>query len=219
MARFLSSATTNAIQTRRDIYQVYRTQFLNAANGAKRILNQEIDQIYANGKPSANDFATLQGLVNGLSDAATFQLSSHLSLLPAATDKLVAQVQQGMLADNGRSLVQRLNAIIGTARFNRSADSLKAAINQTITNFTKMADRQLLNYLNTTPINRLSVDSTLASQAEGLQPRSRRALEAFQCAHGDESYGSGFERAPRNVRSSPGLNRIPAAAWSRESPG
>src|SRR4051812_34120296 len=69
----------DTLNTRRDLFQAYRAQFLATENAAKQILNYQIDQIYANGKPSADQFASLQGTVNGLVDGATFQLSSQLA--------------------------------------------------------------------------------------------------------------------------------------------
>ena len=86
----------------------------------KQLLNYQIDQLYANGKPSANDLAGLQGLVNGVVDGSTFQLSSQLALLPAATDKLVASSSAGeCLAATAEAWPAASIPIIGSARFNQ----------------------------------------------------------------------------------------------------
>jgi hypothetical protein len=179
-----TNSGTQAFWTRRDIYKVYHTQFLNTANGAKQILDSQIDQVYANGKPSANQLAGLQGTVNGLVDASAFQLSSQLALLPAATDKMVAQFQVGMLANNSRSLADRLNGLISSARFKGSAERLKAVINRTITNYTKQADRLLINYLNTTPINRLSVDARTGQRIPVQQFMAQQVVTQFGASLG-----------------------------------
>ena len=136
-------------------------------------------QMYSNGKPSANDLQGLQGLVNGAVDGTTFRVSSQLALLPGATNNLVARAQQAMLGGQNSSLANRLNSFISSPRFNQSAQRLKAVINRTITQYTRLANRQFLNYLETTPINRLSVDSTTGQRIPIQQYMAQQVISQF----------------------------------------
>src|SRR5262249_45468848 len=157
------SATTG-LQTRRDLYVAYLNQFRSAENGLKQVLNDQINQLYANGKPTKDQLANLQNLANGTIDGMAFLVSSQLALLPAATNTLVPRVQTALLSSSRSSLASKIDGYINSPRFNQSAQSLKAVIGRSITDYTLAARRQFLNYLNTTPINRLSVDAQTAQR-------------------------------------------------------
>ena len=142
----------------RELLSLYQTQFRAAATDLKTALHTQIDRIYANGRPTEDQLKNLETLVIGAVDATAIGVSSQVGLLPAAGDTLVPRIQDALLSSN-RSLSTQLNGIIGYGRFNQSASRLKTMLDRTIDQYANRATREFRNFLNTTPLYRLSVDN------------------------------------------------------------
>ena len=80
--------------TRRELLSVYRQQFNAARNSLRQALSTQITQLYANGRPTAEQLANFRTHASGAINATAFGVSSQLALLPRATDRLVAQLQR-----------------------------------------------------------------------------------------------------------------------------
>jgi hypothetical protein len=144
--------------SRAELLSLYRTQFQSAGTALKQVINSGIAQIYANGRPSQTQLNALQTLVLGAVDATTFRVASQVALLPA-TQNFVGSVQNQLLQPQGGSLAGRLNGIIGSPRFNQSPGRLRFALGRTIDAQAMRLAGQMDNYLNTTPVFRLSTNS------------------------------------------------------------
>ena len=150
--------------TRRELLSVYRQQFNAARNSLRQALSTQITQLYANGRPTAEQLANFRTLASGAIDATAFRVSSQLALLPRATDRLVAQLQSELLGNNRASLVSRINNFVNSSRINQSAGRLDAAVNRALGSFTTRAQGQFANFLTTTPIHQLSQDATTGAK-------------------------------------------------------
>ena len=150
--------------TRRELLAVYHQQFNAARNSLQQALSTQITQLYANGRPSAEQLANFRAQASGAINATAFGVSSQLALLPRATDRLVAQLQSELLGNNRGSLVSRINTFVNSSRINQSAGRLDTAIARTLGSFTNQARGQFTNFLNTTPIYQLSQDATTGAR-------------------------------------------------------
>jgi hypothetical protein len=153
-----TTGATLAQLSRGQLLLLYQTQFRAAASDLKNLLDSRIDQLYASGRPSADQLANLQTLVIGAVDATAFQVSSQVSLLPAASTAMVPNIQDALLGNN-RSLIDRLNGVIGYDPFNGLAARLKSVLNRTVDQEANLATRQFRVFLDRTPLYQRSVDS------------------------------------------------------------
>ena len=138
--------------TRRELLSVYRQQFNAARDSLRQALSTQINQLFANGRPTGEQLANFRTLSSGAIDATALRVSSQLALLPRATDRLVAQLQNELLGNNRASLVSRINNFANSSRINQSAGRLDAAVNRVLGSFTTQAQGQFANFLTTTPI-------------------------------------------------------------------
>ena len=175
--------------TRRELLSVYRQQFNAARADLRQYLNTQISQLYANGRPTAEQLANFKTQAAGAINATALRVSSQLALLPRATDRLVANLQDALLSNNGTSLISRINRLASSPRISQSAARLDAAVNRAVGSFTNQARGQFTNYLITTPIYRLSQDPTTGTDPLSQSWRSR-------------SSGSSATRSPGSPRAS-----------------
>jgi len=165
--------------TRRELQSVYRQQFNAAQASLRQYLSTQISQLYANGRPTAEQLANFKTQAAGAINATAFRISSQLALLPRATDRLVANLQDSLLSNNGTSLVSRINRLVNSPRINQSAARLDAAINRSVGSFTNQARGQFTNYLTTTPIYQLSQDATSGARIPLAQYMAQQVVGQF----------------------------------------
>jgi len=173
------SAAASSVLTRRELLQAYRTQLQAAANDLKQYIQTQLGQLYANGTPSASQVAALRDQLAGAVNATAFRVSSQLALLPRATDNLVAQVQNSLLSGNNRSLVGRLNNLLNSNALVSSPGRLLAAMNRAVTTTSTQGVGQLNNFVNTTPIFRLSADPVTGQPIPLQQFMAQQAIGQF----------------------------------------
>jgi hypothetical protein len=168
---------SQATLTRRDLAQAYRTQLGAATADLKKYVDTQLGNLYASGTPTASQLATLQDQIDGAVAATAFRVSSQLALLPGATDRLVAQVQDNLLTDSNRGLAGRINRLI--SRLNGAPNRLLSSINRAIDSVGIRDTASTSNFLASAPLNRLSVDATSGQQIPLQQFMAQQVLSQF----------------------------------------
>jgi len=163
--------------TRRDLNQAFRSQLRAASNQLKQFATQQVGLLFANGKPTADQIANFRDQINGAADAIAFRVSSQLALLPGATDRLVAQVQNNLLGDNMRSLGGQINRAV--VRLNQAPNRLLSTINRAIDRIGNQNISQTSNFLATAPLNRLSIDATTGQRIALPQFMAQQVIGQF----------------------------------------
>ena len=134
--------------------------------------------LFASGTPTASQIAAsfINGL-NGAIDATAFRVSSQLALLPGATDRLVAQVQNNLLGNAG-SLASRIDRCWPIPA-QSGAHRLLDAINQAINRQCSLNSARRTNFLRTAPLNRLSIDPTTGQRIPLQQFMAQQVVSQF----------------------------------------
>ncbi len=152
-------STVSSVTSRYSLFQSYSSRFQAAANDLKSYLGSQITQLYASGQPSSAQLNNLQLQVIGAMDATTLRVSSQIGLLPGSSS-LVSGVQDAFLANNGVSLVDRLNGIVGYGAFNASASRLTSVLNSVINREVSGLTSSFESFLRNAPVYRMATDQT-----------------------------------------------------------
>ncbi len=176
--------------SRRDLLQSYRTQIQAASNDLRQYVRDQIAQLYATGTPTQAQLADFRDQLSGAVNASAFRLSSQLALLPRATERLVAGVQNNLLANNGSSLLPRFNRLLDSQALTQSPNRLANFLDRVV-NVNGLGNLgQFNNYLTTIPIFRNSVDATTGQNIPLQQFMAQQAL--FQFGNSLGSLANGF---------------------------
>ena len=180
----------------------YAKALHNATSNLRQYINAQAVQLYANGKPTADQLANFKAQVAGAVNATAFNLSSQESLLPRSS-RGVAALQNSLLGSSRNSLMSRIDNALLSNRNLSSATSLENAIGRGITT-TFLGQRSALNnFFNTTPLNQLSVDAN--GNHIGLQQfLGGRALDQFSNSLG--SFASAFPNVANSMLFPGGVN-------------
>ena len=143
----------------------------------KQFVNQQAGLLYANGTPSASQIAAFRDQIAGAVDATAFRVSNQLALLPGATDRLVAQVQNNLLGDSLRGLGGQINRLI--IRQNQSPGRLLSSINQAINGISNRNVSQTSNFLQNAPLAQLSIDTTTGQRIPLQQFMAQQVVSQF----------------------------------------
>ena len=144
---------TSAASVHRAIVQQTR----QLATDVRRAINNQVTQLFANGKPTAQQRADFNAAVQGISNAAALKLSGQASLLPGSSTLLGPSIQNDLLGAGSSSLISRIQAFSASGRTGASASALQAAVTRQLNTTLQAADAQFNNFFNTTSLNRLSV--------------------------------------------------------------
>ncbi len=139
----------------------YRQQVHAATRDLRAAIRSGVQQLYANGStPTAQQVANFNASVGGALNATALRLATQASLLPNGGSRLVPVLENRLLGSGASSLASRLTSLASSGRLVRANGILSPALN----NLTTLSARQGLslvnNYFNTTPVGRLSVNSS-----------------------------------------------------------
>jgi hypothetical protein len=147
----------------RQIRLALRQQMAATFNTLHQHVNNQVAAMFANpanlvhGQLTPQARRALAANISGAIDAAALRLSAQSSLLPGAGARLVPMLQNELLSPARRSLSSQVTRLATTARSRAGLqNALVAQLNQSFrTNFARLG-----NFFNTTPLNRLSVNTT-----------------------------------------------------------
>jgi len=154
-----------AAQVRQDFMSAFRS----TSNALRTAIRSDINQLFANGRPTAQQVADFNAMVGGQINAAAFRTASQVSLLPGASTQLAASLQNSLLGNSPTSLINWIatrsfaasaSSQLGTPVFANSGRALQFAVNNVLNRSTALGTNSLNNFFNTTNLNRLSVNST-----------------------------------------------------------
>jgi len=159
-AQVHAQANTQTV-TARDIAQTraaYAAAFRNAFNTFRFYTTAQINQLYANGRPTAQQFNDFKSNLAGSLNALALNLSSQYMLLPGSSSQLASNLQTALLGNGRNSLASQINNLNFGAANTSSARSLQNFFNNTTNSSFNQNGLGLNNFFNTTAFNRLSVD-------------------------------------------------------------
>ncbi|MFO0949810.1 MAG: hypothetical protein U0835_01390 [Isosphaeraceae bacterium] len=137
----------------------YGQAFHTAYNNYRWYVTAQINQLYANGRPTSQQFADFKNNVSGAANALALNLSSQYALLPATSQRLVPNLQSSLLGNGRNSLASQVNNLQFGSRNALSARNLQNYFNQVTNSSFNQNANSLSNYIGTTNFNRLSVDN------------------------------------------------------------
>ncbi|MDB5352436.1 MAG: hypothetical protein JWN86_3683 [Planctomycetota bacterium] len=121
------------------------TQQVRAAtSSARQAINAQITQLYANGRPTAQQKADFLATANGILDATALRLSTLASLLPGGNDVLVPGIQRALLGSQSNSLASRIEQAVQS---DRTARALTTSLTQNVNRATTQRISVFNNYL------------------------------------------------------------------------
>lgn len=172
----LSTVTTSVVRTQESLLQAAALNRLNdslsgqnlrsgitkqiraATDGARRVINAQVAQLYANGRPTQLQKADFREMANGVLDATAFRISSLASLLPGGNQQLVPGIQRALLGNQSNSLSSRLDQVIQSNRSTRSIGSFQNAITRAVNTTTNQRIGTFNNFLSSNGAGFNSVD-------------------------------------------------------------
>jgi len=139
----------------------YAKQVRAAARDLRSAIQTQLGQLYANGAtPTAQQLADFNASVAGALNATALRLSVQASLLPNSGARLVPAIQNAILGSGPRSLASRLTSLAQSGNLSGSTGTSTRALTRLLNTSTHQTNSQLTNFFNTTPVNRLSVNSS-----------------------------------------------------------
>ena len=139
----------------------YAKQVHVAARDLRSAIQAQIGQLYANGAtPTTQQLANFNASIAGALDATALRLSVQASLLPNSGARLLPAIQNAILGSGPRSLASRLTTLAQSGQLSGSTGTSTQALTRMLNTSTQQTASQLTNYFDTTPVNRLSVNSS-----------------------------------------------------------
>ena len=146
--------------TIRQLRADYTKQVRAAARDLRSAIKADIAQLYAGGAtPTAQQLADFKAGAAGAVNATALRLSTQASLLPNST-RLVSAVQNEVLGSGAGSLASRLVSLAQSGKLSGSTAASSRALARTFNTASQQTISQINHYFNTTPVNRLSVNSS-----------------------------------------------------------
>lgn len=170
--------TVSSTLTRRELLRAYRTQLQAATNELRQYIRNQLAQLYANGRPTADQLATFRDQIGGGVNATAFRLSSQLALLPRATERLIARVQDNLIASNPNGLLGRFNQLLNSG-LTQSPNRLANALDRAVTGANSRDLGQLTQFLGTSPIYRNAIDPITGQTIPLQQYMAQQAIFQF----------------------------------------
>ena len=144
----------------RNLNRAVTQQVRTATHNAQIAIRSHISQLYANGKPTAQQKANFLAMSNGVLAATALQLSSLASLLPAGSNLLNPRLQGSLLGSQSSSVASRIAHALQSGRAGFSSQSLTTVITQSLNHATSQGVSSFNTYLNgNTPFSQ-SLDQT-----------------------------------------------------------
>ncbi len=140
----------------------YARQVRAAVKDLRTAIRADVNQLRASGStPTTQQLADFNASVGGAIDATALRLSSQAALLPNASNRLIPAIQNALLGSGSKSLTSSLSSLAQSGRLlNGSVGAVQSAIARQINLAGRQASAQLNNFFTTTPLNRLSVNSS-----------------------------------------------------------
>jgi hypothetical protein len=142
------------------VESAFLKQLSVATNGLRQQLNLQVQQLFANGRPTQQSLTNFRNFTRGAVDALALGLSSQAALLPGSSSRLVGPLQTGLLGSGTNSLSSRLQQIVQSSATNSSPAALQRAFSVAINGANALGEAQLRNFFRTTNVNALSVNQT-----------------------------------------------------------
>ncbi len=143
-----------------ELKSMYRTQIKAATATLRTAVQADLNQLYANGTPTAQQISNFNSNVAGAADATALRLASQASLLPGGSTRLVPAIENALVGSSSQSLVNRLSTLTNSSQINATVQSLQKAMTKQINSVSNQAISQASRYISTTPLTRLSVSSS-----------------------------------------------------------
>jgi hypothetical protein len=139
----------------------YRKAVRAATRDLKAAIKSQVAQLDANGAtPTAHQMADFNASVAGAVDATALRLSVQAGLLPNASNKLVPAIQNAILGSGSASLASRLTVLAQSGQLSGTTRASSLALNRLINTATQQTTAQVNNFITTTPLNSLSVNTS-----------------------------------------------------------
>jgi hypothetical protein len=140
----------------------YARQVRAAVKDLRTAIRADVNQLRASGStPTAQQLTDFNARVSGAIDATALRLSSQAALLPNASTRLIPAIQNALLGSGPKRLTSSLSSLAQSGRLiNGSVGAVQSAIARQINLAGRQATTLLSNYFSTTPLNRLSVNSS-----------------------------------------------------------
>jgi len=158
-ANIAAAATSQSGMTAAQVRAASARALQAATRNIRNFVNAQSAALFANGTPTADQINNFKAQVAGAINSTAFTLSSQAALLPNSA-RNVAAIQNALLGSGRTSLLSRLDTALQNNRNLSSATRLQNAIGSGITNTLLGVRSAQNNFFNTTPLNRLSVDSS-----------------------------------------------------------
>jgi hypothetical protein len=143
------------------IHAAYRRQVRAATRDLRAAIQAQVGQLSANGAtPTPQQIADFNASIAGALDATTLRLSTQAALLPHAGVRLVPAIQNALLGSGPRSLVNRLNVLVQSGQLSGTTGASASALTRLLNTTNQQAVSRINTFFNTTPLARLSVNST-----------------------------------------------------------
>ena len=177
--------------TLQQIRRAYNQQFTAAQTALRKFAANQITALYndpagfgLNGRPTQAALATLNANISGAANAASLQLSTQFSLLPASARSLVPNLQNSLLGTQKNSLASQISNVTNSSRLTNSQSALRNAVSQGINTTFNNNRAQLANFFDTTSLNRLSVDQSTGQRIPLQQFLNNGAVSRINNAFG-----------------------------------
>ena len=144
----------------RNLNNAVTQQIRAATRTAQNAIRSEITQLFANGKPTAQQRSDFLATSNGVLAATALQLSSLAALLPAGSTVLAPGLQGSLLGSQSSSVASRIAHAVQSGRAGFSSQGLTSAITQTFNRATTQGVNRFNNFLNGNAAFALSVDQS-----------------------------------------------------------
>ena len=154
------ATSSSSAMTVRQVENAYLRQVRTATTDLRQTINSELTQLFASGKPTAQQLAAFDSFAQGAVDATALRLSSQAALLPGSSTHLVSAIQDSLLSTSAGSLVSRIQNAVNSSRATQTAQALQSAVTRQVTSSMQTQSARLGNFFNTTSLNRLSVDTS-----------------------------------------------------------
>lgn len=143
----------------RQLRRTLQTQLRTAANAAETVINTQVRQLYANGRPTAQERADFNATVGGVLNATALRLSSLVSLLPGGAE-LAPRIQSSLIGQQPNSLVNRLDRLAQSNRITRSIQTLETAIGRQFDRVVTQRAGELNRFVRNNALNTAAVDDS-----------------------------------------------------------
>jgi hypothetical protein len=153
------AAILNSLSDLNGIRGVINSQVRAATASARNAIQSQVAQLFANGRPTAQQRQDFLASTQGILSATALQLSSLASLLPGGTSSLVPAVQRALIGNQANSLASRIQLATQGGRTSRTAQVLNSAISQAFARATTQRVGDFSSFLRNTAPGNLAVDS------------------------------------------------------------